>query len=96
MATDNRISVYEVCAYHDVEIDFIRSLRETGLIEIVYTEEAEYIPEDKLPELERMIHLYNNLDINIEGVETITHLLHRVNRMRHEIVSLRNRLAFYE
>jgi chaperone modulatory protein CbpM len=36
------------------------------------------------------------LDINIEGIETITHMLNRINGMQDEIIGLRNRLRLYE
>jgi chaperone modulatory protein CbpM len=39
---------------------------------------------------------YYELDINLEGIETITHLLQRINSMQDEVITFRKRLRFYE
>jgi hypothetical protein len=92
----NLIPAVEFCASHNIEVSFIRSLQQTGLIEITSVEETVYIHESQLQDLERIIHLYFELDINLEGIETINHLLQRINDMQSEITSLRNRLRLYE
>jgi hypothetical protein len=92
----NLIPAIEFCASHNIEVSFIRSLQQTGLIEISSVEETIYIHESQLQDLERIIHLYFELDINLEGIETINHLLRRLNYMQDEITSLRNRLRLYE
>jgi hypothetical protein len=92
----NLIPAVEFCASHNIEVSFIRSLQQTGLIEISSVEETIYIHESQLQDLERIIHLYFELDINLEGIETINHLLRRINYMQDEITSLRNRLRLYE
>jgi chaperone modulatory protein CbpM len=93
---ENLIPANEFCANHQIGISFIRSLQETGLIEIVTVEETSYIPASQLQELERIVRLYYDLDINLEGIETISHLLQRINQMQDEITTLRNKLRFYE
>jgi len=90
------ISENEFCEIHNVEISFIRSLEETGLIEIKTIEELGFIPVNQLPQLERMVRLYNELDINIEGLDAINHLLNRIMDLKLEVNKLRNRLRFFE
>ena len=90
------VPVNEFCTNHQIEISFIRSLQETGLIEITTIEETAYIPATQLQELERIVRLFYELDINLEGIETINHLLQRINHMQNEITTLRNRLRLYE
>lgn len=90
------IPANDFCTNHNIEISFIRSLQETGMIEITTIEETAYIPSNQLPELERIIHLHFELDINLEGIETINNLLIRINNMKDEITALRNRLRLYE
>ncbi len=92
----NLIPATEFCVNHNIEISFISSLYESGLIEITTIEEIIYIPEIQLPELEKMVVLYYDLDINVEGIETIEHLLERINTMQDKITSLKNRLRLYE
>lgn len=90
------IPANDFCTNHNIEISFIRSLQETGMIEITTIEEIAYIPSKQLPELERIVHLHFELDINLEGIETINNLLIRINNMKDEITALRNRLRLYE
>jgi hypothetical protein len=93
---ENLIPADEFCTNHNIEISFIHSLQETGLIEITTIEETGYIHADQLQELERIVRLHYELDINLEGIETINHLLLRINNMQDEITALRNRLRLYE
>jgi len=90
------ISAIEFCINHEIEISFISSLQETGLIEIIRIEETEYIDESQLFQLERIVRFYYDLGINLEGIETINHLLDRMNDLHGEITVLRNRLRLYE
>jgi hypothetical protein len=96
MRTRKLIAINEFCVHHNIEISFVRSLLQTGLIEITTIEETEFIKVDQLRQLERIICLHDELDINMEGIETITHLLQRMNAMQNEIILLRNRLRLYE
>lgn len=96
MQTDNLIAVNEFCINHNIEISFISSLQQTGLIEITTIKETEFIDAEQLQQLEKFMRFYFELDINLEGIETITHLLHRINAMQDEIIALRNRLRLYE
>jgi chaperone modulatory protein CbpM len=84
------------CYQHGVEISFISSLQEFGLIEITQVDEARYIPVQHLMEAEKMVRLHNELEINTEGIDVVTHLLQRIQNMQDEIRLLRNRLRFYE
>lgn len=90
------ISATEFCAIHNIEVSFIQSLEETGLIEIETIEETGFIPLAQLPELERMVRLHNELDINIEGIDTINNLLNRITALQDELMRLKNRLRFFE
>jgi len=96
MQTEYLIAIDEFCVKHDIEVSFINSLHETGLIEITTIDEAGFIQVDQIRQLEKFIRFYYELDINIEGIETISHLLQRVNELQEEIVSLRNRVGLYE
>ena len=96
MQTENLIAVKEFCINHQIEISFINSLQQTGLITITSMDEAEFIEAQQLPQLERYTRLYYDLNINLEGIETITHLLQKINAMQDEITTLRNRLGLYE
>jgi chaperone modulatory protein CbpM len=96
METGNLISTEEFCINHQIEISFISSLQEFGLVEVTTVKEASYIDADQLQKLEKILRLYYDLDINIEGIEAITHILNRVNDMQDEIITLKNKLSIYE
>jgi len=96
MHKENLIPANEFCANHHIEISFITLLNDNGLIEITTIEETVYIRESQLKELEKIVRLYFELDINIEGIETVIYLLHRIINMQNEIIHLKNKLRLYE
>jgi hypothetical protein len=96
MRTEYLITVDEFCASHNIEISFISSLQQNGLIEITTIKETGFIDANQLQQAEKFIRLFYELDINLEGIETITHLLQRINAMQQEIITLKNRLRLYE
>ena len=96
METDNLISVQQFCIHHNVEFAFINSLNEYGLIEVTTVEETQYIYKGQLKDLEKMIRMHYELDINIEGIDAISHLLNKVDNLHSELTSLKNKLRLYE
>lgn len=96
MHTDYLIAVDEFCANHHIDNSFISQLHQTGLIQVKTIKETGFIDESQLKQIEKFIRFYYEMDINVEGIETITHLLQRINTMHIEIVGLRNKLILYE
>ena len=96
METEYLIAIDEFCASHNIEVSFVSSLQQSGLIEITTIKDAGFIEATQLRELEKYVRLYYELDINLEGIETINYLLQNINTMQDEIRSLRNRLRLYE
>jgi chaperone modulatory protein CbpM len=93
---ENLIPVDEFCIHHDIEITFIHSLQEFGLIEISAIKKKYFIDENQLRDLEKMIRLHADLNINSEGIDAISHLLRQLNDMQNEITLLKNKLRIYE
>ncbi len=96
METGHLISTDEFCINHQIEISFISSLQQFGLVDLLIIKETAYIDANQLQKLEKILRLYYDLDINIEGIEAITHLLNRVNDMQDEITALKNKISLYE
>ena len=96
MATTTLISTTDFCTWHDIEHTFVRSLSDAGLIEITIIDKGEFIPETQLQRLEKMVRLHHELDINLAGIEAITHLLDRVEILHQEMRTLKNKLRLYE
>jgi chaperone modulatory protein CbpM len=96
MATKHLIAATDFCVYHQVEHSFITDLQEAGLVEITLVNKTTYIPESELDKLEKMIRLHHELEINVAGIEAITHLLQRMEDIQEEMRVLRNQLKAYE
>lgn len=96
MENDDMILVEMICTSYNVESDFIDSLFDCGLIDIVTVEQRKFIGKNQVSDLEKMIRLHYDLQINLEGIETITHLLQRMQLLQEEMMVLKNRLRFYE
>ncbi|MCC7026225.1 MAG: chaperone modulator CbpM [Saprospiraceae bacterium] len=96
MSTINLVLVNDFCTHHQIEFSFIHTLNENGLIEITSIDQLDYISTDDLPILEKWSRLYVELGINVEGIETIHHLLERIGDLQQEVTVLRNRLGQFE
>ena len=96
MESADMIVLNEFCTNHEVDISFVRSLEEYGLIETIIVNETLCIQENKLPKLERIVRLHQELNINSEGVDAIINLLKRIENMQNEITDLKNKLEFYQ
>ena len=96
MANESLIPIEELSARYKIEVSFIHTLVEYGLVEITTVEETQYLQEQELKDLEKIIRLHYDLDINLAGIDAISHLLHRVESMQSELMALKNRLRLYE
>ncbi len=96
MQTEEMIIVNEFCIHHHIDISFIYALKDSGLIEVTIVEAQLVITESQLPYLEKLVRLYYEMDINLEGIETITYLLKKMHDMQQEIMLLNNRLGIYK
>ena len=85
MQTEEMIPADEFCIHHKI-----------GLLEIFSTEEKIFVPVNQLNRLESLVRLYYEMDINLEGIETISYLLQRMSDMQQQISLLSNRLSRYE
>lgn len=96
MQSEELIPAEEFCIHHHIDISFIYSLKDSGLIELTSSGEKIYVPLAELSRLEKMVRLYYEMDINLEGIETISYLLERMYSMQQTILQLSNRLERYE
>ena len=95
MENDQLIAIEVFCTNYDVEYSFVESLQEHDLIETVIVDNARFLQVPHLHRIERVIRLYHDLDINLEGIEAVA-VAGGVYFCVREIASLRNRLRFYE
>ena len=92
MEQEELIPAEDFCIHHNIEYSFISSLENSGLISVISVQSSTYIPIDEIHKLEKFVRLRYDLDINIEGIETINYLLEKIEEMQKEIVSLKNKM----
>ncbi|HEV8513324.1 MAG TPA: chaperone modulator CbpM [Cyclobacteriaceae bacterium] len=93
MENEHLIAIEEFCIHYKVEPSFIYSLVEFQLVEVVTVEEKKYLSKDQLREVEKMIRMHYDLDINVEGIEAISHLLRRMDILQEELTALKNKIS---
>ena len=90
------IPANEFCLHNNIEISFIYSLQEYGLIEITTKDEQTFLSTSQLNELEKLIRLHYELDINLEGLDAVVHLLQKLQDTQEEMNRLKNKLRIYD
>lgn len=93
--TKSRLLYSECLRIYEVEEAFINALEESGLIHIVNEEDNRFIEDDSVSAIEQYIRWYHDLNINLEGIEALHHMLRRVRTMQDQIEHLENELSFY-
>lgn len=96
MADEKLIAVKDICIYYDIPDTFIKDLAEYELIEVVTAEKQWFIDEGKITDIERFMRLHYDLNINLEGLDVIKHLLQQVERLQREVNDLSSQLDFYK
>lgn len=96
MDRENLISIQEFCTYYQIPENFLNSLSEYELIEIVCTENCQFVSITQIKNIEKLIRFHFELDINLEGIHAISNLLDKVETLQDEIKKLNNKINFYE
>lgn len=96
MENTQLISVFHFCVAHHIDNSFIESLQQYGLVEVTTVEDKPYLQESQLDLVERFIRLHYEMDVNLEGIEVITHLLDKLKQAQEHARQLQNRLGLYE
>ena len=96
MQPRNLVPVIQFCTQHNIEVNFINELQEYELIEIVNEQEAIFVEEERLSQLEKLVRLHYELGVNLEGIDVINGLLQKLEAAQNEMKALRNQLRFYE
>ena len=96
MQQDELIEATSLCRWHNAELSFVQSLQESGLVSMTTIQETRFIPSDELQNLEKLIRMHYEFGINLEGIETVAHLLQKIAGLNEQILQLKNRLQLYE
>jgi hypothetical protein len=96
MIKEHLISTQTICSHYNIEISFVDALYKMGLIQIEIIEQNQYIHQDQIGNLEKIIRLHNELNVNLEGIDVVFNLLEKERELRNELIALKNRLRLYE
>lgn len=81
--------IVDICRSNNIEITFIKELQQSGLIDITVIESQEFVPEEQIAQIERYHNWYYNLELNVQGIEVVQHLLQKIEFLQHEIKLLK-------
>ncbi|MAZ37501.1 chaperone modulator CbpM [Salibacteraceae bacterium] len=96
MKEQQLISTQILCSQYNIEISFVDTLNKMGLIQIEIIEQNQYIHQDQISDLEKIIRLHNELNVNLEGIDVVFNLLEKEKQLRDELTALKNRIRLYE
>jgi len=96
MSTEHLIAVEVFATHQGVETTFVNALHDRGLVHLTVVQEQHFLEPEQLVRIEQLARLHYDLDINLEGLEAISHLLDRMDAAQQEVRLLRERLRVYE
>jgi phage terminase small subunit len=87
------ILIDDYCKNSSVEMEFIRSLEDEGLIVTQILNDVEYLDSSQLGDLETFSRLHYDLSVNVEGIDIINNLLAKMRQMERELTVLRRQFG---
>lgn len=90
------IPVIQLCKHYEIEVSLLNEMENIGLIEITTYEEQLCIPQEKLDNLEKMIRIHRDLHVNLEGIDIVFNLLQKVDELKTELNTYKNKLRIHE
>jgi len=74
MSRENLIPIEQLCVHYEIEMSFFYELQDFNIIEILSIEDSNFIHEDKISIVEKVVRMQKDLHINLEGVDTVLNL----------------------
>ncbi|MFV0590017.1 MAG: chaperone modulator CbpM [Draconibacterium sp.] len=96
MTSNELVSIKQVKIHHNLDDGFMERVESCQLIEFVFKESEKFMYVEQLPVLEQIIRLHFDLQVNMEGIDVITQMLKRMDKLQQTIQHLENRLRLYE
>lgn len=96
MTQEQLIPIDILCQTFEVEFSFFNQLNDLGLIEIISIKSSDYIRQDTVVTLEKMMRIHNDLEVNIESLDVVFNLLEKIDSLQNELTAVKNRLGLYE
>ncbi len=96
MSQENFIPAQTLCMHYNIEISFVREMGNMGLIQLELIEQDQFIHQDEIGTLEKILRLHHELNMNLESIDVVLNLLEKEQALREEVAALKNRLRLYE
>ena len=96
MNLENLIPIPQLSSHYELDMSFFVNLSEIGLLQITTVETTSYIDMDSIQKIEKIIHLHQDLEVNIEGIDVVFNLLQKMDSLQNEVTALKNRLRLHE
>lgn len=91
-----RIACEELIKFYKIELTFLESLEESGLVHPEVENNVKYILYEELPQVEQYANWHYDLEVNLPGIEVIHHLLETIKELKEERRKLQRRLQFHK
>ncbi|MBA5629406.1 chaperone modulator CbpM [Moheibacter lacus] len=96
MKIEKLIHIHDLCKFYEVESSFFEQVESYGLIKIVIISNEKYVHPKQLKNWEKIIHLHQDLNVNMEGIDVIFNLMKRIQLLENELEVKRKHLIFLE
>jgi hypothetical protein len=96
MKDQHLIPTQTLCLQYNIEISFVDTLHQMGLLRIEVVAEKHFIHQDQISVLERIIRIHDELHVNLEGIDVVLNLLEKERTLKNELLAVKNRLRLYE
>ena len=96
MNKEKLIPIEQLCVNYKVEMSLFYELQDFDIIEILSIEDSQFIHEENVSLVEKVVRMQNDLNINLEGVDAVLNLLDKINDLQAELNVVKNRLRLYE
>lgn len=80
----DRISREDLVRIYNIEISFFDSLQEAGLLQTEEEQNTTYLRYEDLDAFERFTTWHYDLEVNLPGLEVLSHLLQKIEELRLE------------
>ncbi len=90
------IPAQQFCVHYNIEVQFLNTLQDYGLLRVTTVNETAFIDAEDLSNVEKIVHLHQDLDINLEGIDAILQLLKRLQQTEDQLALTQARLRIYE
>jgi len=92
----NYISLTQVSTVYKTDLDFLGQLIDRGILNGELINDELCLSLDHLPLLEKFIRFHYDLNINLEGMEVIHHLLAKIDHLYNENIRLNNSIRYFQ